>query len=130
MPFFFLGLIALLATRRSTPANLPASRSPAVGGEPGRRVAAPAVPRRADTPPVLGNGTLGHTGQPAGLFWGLPTNTIWQVDSAYAAGDPFLMLAAADRVARASLFAGLAGLIRLDAQARSKAILQERTGNV
>jgi hypothetical protein len=57
-------------------------------------------------------------------------NAIWQVDSAYAAGDPFLMLAAADRIAPAPGFAGLAGLIRLDAQARSKALLQERTGNV
>lgn len=130
MPFFFFGLLAFLAMSGSRSAK-PSQPTP-LPPPPARKVLpkAPSTPQRTDAPPVLGNGTLGHTGQPAGLFWGLPMNTIWQVDSAYAAGDPFLMLAAADKVALGSVFAGLAGLIRLDAQARSKAILQERTGVV
>jgi hypothetical protein len=126
MPFFFLGLIALLAMSGSKSPKSPAPKPSGLGVPP----QTPSIPQRTDAPPVLANGTLGHTGQPAGMFWGLPMNAIWQVDSAYAAGDPFLMLAAADRIAPAPGFAGLAGLIRLDAQARSKALLQERTGNV
>jgi len=124
VPFFFFGIFALLAMSGSK------SSARSVAAPRGEPLRAPAAPQRTDAPPVLANGTLGHTGQPAGMFWGLPMNAIWQVDSAYAAGDPFLMLAAADRIAPAPGFAGLAGLIRLDAQARSKALLQERTGNV
>jgi hypothetical protein len=52
--------------------------------------------------------------------------TIWEVDSAYSKGDPFLLAAVASKVVCSPGFAGLAGLIQADARARAKANLAER----
>lgn len=73
------------------------------------------IPQQS-APPVLANGTLGHTGQPAGLFWGLPLELIWRIDNAYYAGDPNALYVVADSVSKFQGFEGLSGLIRTDAQ--------------
>jgi hypothetical protein len=74
------------------------------------------VPSQGSAPPILANGTLGHTGQPAGLFWGLPMDVIWKIDNAYYAGDPNALMGVANFVATIPGFEGLAGLIRTDAK--------------
>lgn len=67
-------------------------------------------------PPILANGTLGHTGQPAGLFWGLPMDLIWKIDNAYYAGDPTALSSVSSVVATVPGFQGLAGIIQTDAK--------------
>jgi len=73
------------------------------------------IPQQS-APPILANGTLGHTGQPAGLFWGLPMDLIWRIDNAYYAGDASTLSAAADAISKFAGFQGLAGIIQTDAK--------------
>lgn len=94
---------------------LSSSRGSSVPGkvvEPGM----PGVVPQQSAPPILANGTLGHTGQPAGLFWGLPTDLIWRIDNAYYASDPIALSSIASVVATIPGFQGLAGIIQTDAK--------------
>lgn len=79
------------------------------------------LPSGPSAPPVLANGTLGHTGIPAGLFWGLPMELIWRIDNAYYAGDGNALRSLAVKTARFQGFAGLAGLIEKDSQPKAGA---------
>lgn len=80
----------------------------------GNRQTIPALPPAA-LPPVLANGTLGHTNIPAGMFTGLPAEVIWRVDRAYASGGLSLS-AASSEVARFPGYSALSQIIELDAK--------------
>ena len=80
------------------------------------KVIEPGAAPQGTAPPILANGTLGHTNQPAGLFWGLPLDLIWRIDNAYYAGDQAALSAAATAVSTFKGFEGLAGLLATDAK--------------
>jgi len=89
------------------------------GGTTGTKTPAQTASVPVGAPPIKANGTLGNTGIPAGMFWGLPMDVIWQIDRAYAGGDPFLMAAAAERLKKYPSWQGLMLQIQSDAKRRS-----------
>ena len=79
-------------------------------------------PRRL--PPILRNGSLGHTGLAARLFVGVPDNLIWAVDQAYTAGDPTVMRTLVRYAAPYSPL--LAKALAVSARARARGMLIEK----
>jgi hypothetical protein len=111
--FAFMAVVGLMVAMSAHP------RSPAVAGAGGPQGLPP--PR---LPPVLRNGTLGHTGLPAPLFVGVPPNLIWAVDQAYQAGSPRVMETLVDYVRPYS--PRLAQALRVSARARTRGMLLEK----
>ena len=114
MPLFaFIAVLGLVVAMSANP------RQPLVQGAPGPLPLPP-----APLPPVLRNGTLGHTGLSARLFVGVPHNLIWAVDQAYTAGNPTVMRTLVRYIAPYSPV--LAKALAVSARARTRGMMIEK----
>lgn len=114
MPLFaFIAVLGFVVAMSAHP------RQPLVQGAGGP----PELPPRV-LPPILKNGSLGHTGLPARLFVGVPDNLIWAVDQAYTAGDPNVMQTLIAYVRPYSPV--LAKALAVSARARARGMLIEK----
>lgn len=70
-------------------------------------------------PPLDSAGYMGHTDILGAKFWGLPMDVIWDVEYAFANGDPKVIAFAAKKVAKYPKFRALAAEIAQAAKDRT-----------